>query len=515
MAARQYDQPYFTPPAPLSRPAYAKRKRLQHSEAEIEEPRGVHSRRSQRSSPLRVAKEASQRHPIAEVGKLKDVHHSVEPRKPLCQISSAQPSPTSQPIGVKRERLQDSEADRLHSSRPSQQPQKLPPSKSPEEISRKDPEPKADEQELAGLANRLTEKNLRLFNEEMDEVASSSRSRSFKRTSSQQSSVTPSEVGSSQSQHSSSTAAHYRYEHLNHASIYIHVDPPEDIQAAIDNIVGAELSDNRLVVIREKANEYWKTCKDMVRAAVGEDDFVHAFKSIAQDMGPENLLFREKAEWREELKPAVQQSDANLTFLNTVCNDEQQEADHALTPPPPKRRKRFAGRAHISPKICSNQSSAPSSNNKSTVPNEDRRISLIKTPRSDITIGIRESALTSTLASSLALHSFNYITAKKFLEELQNTAMPSEQDGPPELALIIVPTKRKSGLAFPSLVVEGKGYSTGKQVFGAQNQAAVSGACGIKMQMMLNALVQRASDPLIPGTRPDDQLPLMFSIEGS
>lgn len=59
--------------------------------------------------------------------------------------------------------------------------------------------------------------------------------------------------------------------------------------------------------------------------------------------------------------------------------------------------------------------------------------------------------------------------------------MPSGRDGPPEPVLIIVPTQRESNLTFPTFVFEGKGYSTGKQIFEAQNQAAVSDAGGIKI----------------------------------
>jgi hypothetical protein len=46
--------------------------------------------------------------------------------------------------------------------------------------------------------------------------------------------------------------------------------------------------------------------------------------------------------------------------------------------------------------------------------------------------------------------------------------------------LISIPAPRARYLAFPFAVVEGKTYSTGKQVFEAENQAAVSAAYGLK-----------------------------------
>lgn len=92
--------------------------------------------------------------------------------------------------------------------------------------------------------------------------------------------------------------------------------------------------------------------------------------------------------------------------------------------------------------------------------------------------------------------------------------MPSGRGGPPEPVLIILPTQRQSNLAFPTLVFEGKGYSTGKQVFEAQNQAAVSGAGGVKIQMLLDELVKRATRgsnaALITPSK--NQPPLVFAI---
>ena len=83
----------------------------------------------------------------------------------------------------------------------------------------------------------------------------------------------------------------------------------------------------------------------------------------------------------------------------------------------------------------------------------------------------------------------------------QNTMMPSEQDRLQEPALIIVPTQRKSHLAFPIFCFGGQGldFSTRKQVFEAENQAAVSGAYKLKIQIMLDELVKHViTDPDVP-----------------
>ena len=89
----------------------------------------------------------------------------------------------------------------------------------------------------------------------------------------------------------------------------------------------------------------------------------------------------------------------------------------------------------------------------------------------------------------------------------------SERGGPTELLLIAVPTQRASDIVFPFTVVEGKAYSTGIQIFEAQNQAAVSGASGLKIQLSLNELVKRSTTSSdVPPSLSKDQPPLFFSI---
>lgn len=90
----------------------------------------------------------------------------------------------------------------------------------------------------------------------------------------------------------------------------------------------------------------------MVRAAAGVDDFVHLFYIVIEDISPNILISREKADWRVELKPAIQQSDTNLSFLSdfdAMGSDKQEEVDDASALPPPKRHQQSAGRPYISP----------------------------------------------------------------------------------------------------------------------------------------------------------------------
>lgn len=113
---------------------------------------------------------------------------------------------------------------------------------------------------------------------------------------------------------------------------------------------------------------------------------------------------------------------------------------------------------------------------------------LIKTSRPDISIGAKEAALVSALSSQHLIDG----GAKWFLQELENTMVVSER-GSAEPLLIAVPSLHASDLVFLFAVVEGKAYSTGKQVFEAQNQATVSGASALKMQLSLSELIKRST----------------------
>ena len=435
----------------------------------------------------------------------------------------------SQTAGAKRKRFQDSEAeaeiDELEDVRPCKQPRGRPPSEVSEENLPNEPE--ADEQEIPPFKDQLSEENLWVFNKMND---NNTRPGSIKRTSSRRSIVSLSEADSSRSQRSSNTTAHYRYKHLEDANLYIHVDPPAEIQAAIDGIVNAESSERRYAVLRDKAKNFRKECQEMVRAAVGEDDFVHLFHKIAEAISPNNLIFRKNADWREDLKPTIQHSNANFSFLpgfRAMGTDEQRNFDGAPILPPSKRLQQSADYRYISPQSTHTYSLDSTPDNGSFEPNampppafrpnNAKETSPIKTPRPDITAGIEESALISALASALSSQNFNYIKAKRFLEDLQDITLPSEQDKARQSALIMVPTQRTSDLVFPSLVFEGKGYSTGKQVFEAQNQAAVSGACGLKIQIILDELVKhatRGSDAPFISAKNQPQLSFSICSEG-
>ncbi|KAF1955589.1 hypothetical protein CC80DRAFT_87480 [Byssothecium circinans] len=416
------------------------------------------------------------------------------------QASPTRPTLISQPARTKRKRSREdskTEADEPKGEHPAKQPRRSSP-------------PKLE----------LSEKNLQKFDkEEMDSAANNAPA--LKRSSSRRSIATSSEAETVRSQRSSNSAAYYRYKHLAAAEVYIHTDPPADIHAAINAVVKAKVSEERRAELCTIAQELYDGSKKAVKAAVGEDDFIELFLIALRAMNHSSLCLRAKADWRVEIKPTIQQSDLNLSFLadfNAMVGDQHQEVDDASVPPR-KRQQQYVGLRPISPQLSRTDTSDSTPDDtpldSDTMPpppsralDKAKEFSPIKTPRPDISVGIQDTALISTLSSQI----LDNTRAKRFLEQLQNTLIAREGGGPAEPLLIAVPTQRASDLVFPFAVIEGKAYSTGKQIFEAENQAAVSGASGLKIQLCLNELVKRATSSNISPTPSNTLTPLFFSV---
>ena len=123
----------------------------------------------------------------------------------------------------------------------------------------------------------------------------------------------------------------------------------------------------------------------------------------------------------------------------------------------------------------------------------------VKTPRPDISIGLRNAVVVKALQPQ----GLTETEANDLLELLQETKAPNRS----EPILCSEPTQQALHIRFPFMPVEGKAYATGNSVFDAQNQAAVSGACALKIQHDLDDLACSAN----PESHANDQ-PLVFSI---
>lgn len=116
----------------------------------------------------------------------------------------------------------------------------------------------------------------------------------------------------------------------------------------------------------------------------------------------------------------------------------------------------------------------------------------VRTPRPDFTVGFCHS----TIVDALIIEGLDKSKADDFLIALQR-----------EQKLYSDPTQNFLNVRFPVLVIEGKAYATGKTVFEAQNQSAVSGSSMINLQQQLLDLFKG----VFPRTRRVKR-PLAFSI---
>ena len=125
----------------------------------------------------------------------------------------------------------------------------------------------------------------------------------------------------------------------------------------------------------------------------------------------------------------------------------------------------------------------------SSLPDTSASLSPVKTPRLDLTIGFRHQ----TFIDALTFRGISRDKAYSFLNYLQQEN--------------ILYSDVTIKIRFPFIVIEGKAYATGKQIFEAQNQAAVSGSCIVNLQHTLADLTSR-----IRGSSCNDDVPLAFSI---
>ena len=115
---------------------------------------------------------------------------------------------------------------------------------------------------------------------------------------------------------------------------------------------------------------------------------------------------------------------------------------------------------------------------------KDSNTSPVKTPFPDLTVGLPLRGLLSALAAQ----KLDPRKAYGFIELAEREKLPFEADGLLEPVLIVQPAVGATHVVFPFLVVEGKAYSTGKQIFEAENQAAVAMACAHKILISLDRI---------------------------
>ena len=284
------------------------------------------------------------------------------------------------------------------------------------------------------------------------------------------------------SQKSSVSNSLYRYHVLDQARIYVRPEPPPiDIQAQMNVIFEREIPEKRRREISSIAKKTSQKFMNNLRGAHREDDLVELVYEALRMMHKDEIFdFPRKAgivlpltpmytslranldlDWDPSLKPDVQQEVWDLSALGQPNN----ETDDVVDRP----NKRQQGERSF-PSSDTSQSAMP----PPAAPSQSKQ-DAVKTPRPDFTIGLRHS----TISNALMKRGLSKFKADDFLKVLQR-----------ERKLCSDPTQNFLNVRFPILVIEGKAYATGKTVFEAQNQAAVSGACMINLRQQLTDLFE-------------------------
>lgn len=285
--------------------------------------------------------------------------------------------------------------------------------------------------------------------------------------------------------------AAYRFNLLDNARTHLRWGPPpEEIQKYINSVIKAqypkdttpemtELFKKRIKAKKTRispiAQKLMYDFRDVFAGPVREDHSVEPIFTALKSMDPDDKLGLLRKAGIMLLPPHVPR------FMLTLCQDwetslKPSEADDYTWIRPRKRQQEDSISVTMPPPPASKEES-----------------SLVKTPRPDITVGPRHNLFVHTLVERARLMEQQGILrpggwtkgyADRKLKSLQNRGM-----------LISDPTQQGI-IRFPGMVIEGKAYSTGKQVFEAQNQSIVSGACITNLQQQnFDRAKKSASDP--------------------
>ncbi|KAF1937276.1 hypothetical protein EJ02DRAFT_458848 [Clathrospora elynae] len=271
----------------------------------------------------------------------------------------------------------------------------------------------------------------------------------------------------------------YRQNCMARAHIYIDqvFELPADIAALRCHIIGDAYQGNRTELedrVGEIANDYLSQCRELARDAKGEAEWKSALlegvlRRLVKLLGLDTLTMSASDKpWRKELKPRP----PSLQDLLSSSTPRLSPATLLLATAPA-----CLNLANPTPATDPSESTTTASEITaiSTAEEFDSSNPLM-TPKPDIIVG-------------LARHSFTEVHQVLLGEWQDNGQLLSE----PHLVQL--------GMHFPFLLVEAKGLTTSGNMMGAENQAAVGGACAINILEALQRL-----EPTVPLAR------IVFSI---
>ncbi|KAL8979860.1 MAG: hypothetical protein Q9205_004905 [Flavoplaca limonia] len=362
--------------------------------------------------------------------------------------------------------------------------------------------------ELSKANLKLLQQEVSAFEDMDSEISSSGR----KRAASRQTSSSDLQSGTT-SRSKETTPSHnfYRYNILRRARIQIHSrPPPATLQSQLDLIFKREVTKERKREVQDMAKIKSEKFCDNLEGASREDDLVEvAHEALFSMHGDSTLIHCRKAgkalaeprsglywtvphadhssDWNSDLKPTPQQL-LNLSALDRPTIGDAEDGDRA-------NKRQQSGPPFPSPNTSQSTMPPPAAVlpvSSSTVEIQPSQDGAVKTPRPDFTCGFRNRTVTKALLD----RGLNPSVTADLLEALQL-----------DKRLCSNPTQHFFELRFPILVIEGKSYSTGRTLFEAENQAAVSGSSMLNLQRQLTKL-HDSVNPVSGEKKP----PLAFSV---
>ena len=287
--------------------------------------------------------------------------------------------------------------------------------------------------------------------------------------------------------------SNYRCIVLDRARIaFRHGDLPENIRGRVDGIL-LEIPEERNREVFSIADSLCKAFPPVLEDASREDDTVEKICHALETMGAETVILRRKAgiskslflngcrftytaaDWNPNLKPkSIQRKSYRPDPPDTSVQDINDSLQRSNS-------QQQVQTSYISPERSETSMLPPP-------PKQDT----VKTPRPDGTLGFHHIVVVEKL-KTLGVGELDADCLLKDLE-FEGTLYSN-----PILSALVI--------RFPSIVLEGKSYATGRSIYEAQNQAGVSGAGMLMVQEQLNDL---AAHQCPNSAQPKE--PLAFSI---
>ncbi|KAI4256365.1 MAG: hypothetical protein LQ352_002130 [Teloschistes flavicans] len=357
---------------------------------------------------------------------------------------------------------------------------------------------KSEESSIATLSKanlKLLQQEVATFEEMDNESVSSSQARKRKAPSRRTSNSDLVSGTSGKTKESAPSQSFYRYNILDQANVYIQPEPPsETLQEQLDVIFKRKVTDDRTREISDIAKQQSPKFSKLLRGAHREDNLVELVQNALFAMHKDDTLTHaRKADWNLDLKPTVHQQQIwNLDILGRPGVNVDEVLDRS-------EKRQQIDRPFPTPDTSQSSMPPPAAPRVlgDTAQPQSIQDGAIKTPRPDFTWGYDNSTITDALM-------------RRGLSELQTTGFLAALQR--EEKLCSDPTQHFLNVRFPILVIEGKAYATGKTLFEAENQAAVSGSSMLNVQRQLQSLADNIMDRSQTDETANVKSPLAFSL---